>query len=119
QSPSVDMMTTVTWARAIDAAKDLVTLYQSTDKPLAVLSTDLIDPLKEAGVPTYTDPQRVAKSLAALYRFSTRPALQQASHQLDPARAERARQHLNIPDGQHVLMEAQGKRLFAEYGIPL
>lgn len=118
-SPSVDMLTTVTWARAIEAAKDLVTLYHATDKPLAVLSTDLVEPLKEAGVPTYTDPQRVAKSLAALYRFSSRRPSTDGAFSSDANRTARARQHLELPAGEYVLMEAQGKRLFAEYGIPL
>ncbi|MCU1717669.1 acetate--CoA ligase family protein [Pseudomonas sp. 5P_3.1_Bac2] len=116
-SPSVDMLTTVTWARAIEAAKDLVKLYQNTDKPLAVLSTDLVEPLKEAGVPTYTDPQRVAKSLAALYRFSTRTATSASTFTPNAQRVARSRQHLELPAGEFVLMEAQGKRLFAEYGI--
>ena len=119
QSPSVDMITTVTWARAVEACKDLVKLYESTDKPLAVLSTDLVEVLKEAGVPTYTDPQRVAKSLAALYRFSSRPAASAARFSVDTARQARAKAHLEIPQDQFVLMEAQGKRLFAEYDIPL
>lgn len=119
-SPSVDMVTTVTWARAIDAAEELAALYQRTDKPLAILSTDLVEPLKNAGVPTYTDPQRVARSLAALARFSSRPALTGSSDQrIDTERAKRARQHLQLPAGEQVLMESQGKRLFAEYGIPI
>ncbi|WP_431479965.1 acetate--CoA ligase family protein [Pseudomonas simiae] len=120
QSPSVDMITTVTWARAISAAEDLAAFYQRIDKPLAVLSTDLVEPLKQAGVPTYTDPQRVARSLAALYRHSTRKPLSEPDSSLiDPARAQRARRHLQLPADERVLMEAQGKRLFAEYGIPL
>ncbi|EPL15595.1 acetate--CoA ligase family protein [Pseudomonas sp. CF161] len=118
-SDSVDMITTVTWARAIGAAQDLAAYYQRTVKPLAVLSTDLVAPLKEAGVPTYTDPQRVAKSLAALYRHSVRTPLSEPDWQCDLARARRARRHLQLPATEHVLMEAQGKRLFAEYGIPL
>ncbi|MDT4818501.1 Protein lysine acetyltransferase Pat [compost metagenome] len=120
QSPSVDMLTTVTWARAVEQAKQLAALYQRTDKPMAVLSTDLVAPLQEAGVPTYTDPQRVARSLAALQRFSSRSALaKDEAFEADAARAQRARQHLQLPQGEHVLMEAQGKRLFAEYAIPV
>lgn len=119
-SPSVDMITAVTWARAISAAEDLAALYARTDKPLAVLSTDLVEPLKQAGVPTYTDPQRVARSLAALFRYSTRPDMDDPGQaQPDQARRQRARQHLQLPAGEKVLMEAQGKRLFAEYGIPV
>ncbi|WP_353742673.1 acetate--CoA ligase family protein [Pseudomonas fluorescens] len=120
QSPSVDMLTTVTWARATEAARELAALYQRTNKPMAVLSTDLVEPLKQAGVPTYTDPQRIARSLAALQRFSSRPSLA-ADHAREPdaERARRARQHLQLPQGEQVLMEAQGKRLFAEYGIPI
>ncbi|WP_248798135.1 acetate--CoA ligase family protein [Pseudomonas sp. MWU13-2105] len=118
-SDSVDMITTVTWARAIGAAKDLATYYQRTSKPMAVLSTDLVEPLKQAGVPTYTDPQRVAKSLAALYRHSVRKPLNEPGWQYEPTRAARARRHLQLPPGEYVLMEAQGKRLFAEYAIPL
>lgn len=120
QSPTVDMLTTVTWARVVEANKDLAALYQRTDKPMAVLSTDLVDSLKEAGVPTYTDPQRVARSLAALQRFSSRSTLAMDEvHEVDAARAQRAREHLRLAQGEHVLMEAQGKRLFAEYGIPV
>ena len=120
ESASIDMITTVTWARATEAAKELATLYKRTNKPLAVLSTDLVDVLKDAGVPTYTDPQRLARSLAALYRFSTRPLrVNGVAEQRDPERAQRARAHLQLPAQELVLMEAQGKRLFAEYGIPV
>lgn len=120
QSPSVDMITTVTWARAVESAKELAALYQRIDKPMAVLSTDLVEPLKQAGVPTYTDPQRVARALATLHRFSTRPATAaDVAAEPDAERTRRARQHLALPQGERVLVEAQGKRLFAEYGIPL
>lgn len=119
-SSSVDMLATVTWARAVEAARDLAALYGRTDKPLAVLSTDLVEPLKEAGVPTYTDPQRLARSLATLYRFSTRQtAAQKSPAACNEDRARRVRRHLERPAGEQVLMEAQGKRLFAEYGIPV
>lgn len=120
ESTSVDMITSVTWARATEAAKELAALYKRTDKPLAILSTDLVEVLKENGVPTYTDPQRLARSLAALYRFSTRSKLASSTAvQTDPQRAQRARAHLQLPAQEFVLMEAQGKRLLAEYGIPL
>ncbi|SEN42935.1 Acyl-CoA synthetase (NDP forming) [Pseudomonas sp. ok272] len=120
QSPSVDMLSLVTWARATASNTELAALYQRTDKPMAVLSTNLVDSLTQAGVPTYTDPQRLARSLAALHRFSTRASLA-ADHAWEPnaERAQRARTHLQLPPGEQVLMEAQGKRLFAEYGIPL
>lgn len=120
QSPSIDMLTTVTWARATEQAKELAALYLRTDKPMAVLSTDLVAPLTEAGVPTYTDPQRVARALAAVHRFSNRPSLTiNETREVDDARQQRARAHLQLAPGERVLMEAQGKRLFAEYGIPV
>lgn len=119
-SPSVDMIATVTWARATEAAKELAALYKRTRKPLAVLSTDLIDILKDAGVPTYTDPQRLAHALAALHRYSCRPALPaNAAVPCNAQRAQDAREHLQLPAQERVLMEAQGKRLFALYDIPL
>ncbi|WP_414157043.1 acetate--CoA ligase family protein [Pseudomonas sp. BNK-15] len=120
ESPSVDMLATVTWARATEAAQELAQLYKSSTKPLAVLSTDLVDVLREAGVPTYTDPQRLARALAALHRFSCRPPLSDdATLPGDAQRAQRAREHLQLPAHERVLMEAQGKRLFAHYNIPL
>ncbi len=120
QSLSVDMFATVTWARATETCEELAALYQRIDRPMVVLSTDLVAPLKEAGVPTYTDPQRVARSLAALYRFSSRP-LQTAgaAQRLDAERTKRTKVHLQLPAGERVLMEAQGKKLFADYGIPV
>lgn len=119
-SPSVDMIATVTWARAVEAAKELAALYKRVDMPLAVLSTDLIEVLKDAGVPTYTDPQRLARSLAALHRFSCRPALDSSTSLLhDEKRVQRAREQLQLPAQETVLMEAQGKRLFAMYDIPI
>jgi len=118
ESPSIDMLTAVTWARAKPMVDALIDLYQRTDKPLAVLSTDLVDAFKQAGVPTYTDPRRVARALATLYHHSTRPPLDEPpATTMDVQRIQRALKHLKLPAGERTLMEAQGKRLLAEYAI--
>jgi len=119
-SPSTDMLSVVTWAHVKPMTDALVDLYQKIDKPLAVLSTDLVDDLKQAGVPTYTDPRRVAHALTALYRHSTRPPLDEPpAPPVDAARIQRALRHLPHKDGECTLMEVHGKRLLAEYGIPV
>jgi len=120
KSPSTDMLTTVTWARATPMIDALIELYLRIDKPLAVLSTDLVDALKQAGVPTYTDPRRVARALATLYHHSTRAPLDEPfASTADLQRIRRALTHLQLPAGERALMEAQGKRLLAEYSIPV
>jgi len=120
ESPSTDMLTAVTWARAKPMIDALIDLYQRTEKPLAVLSTDLVEAFKQAGVPTYTDPRRVARALAALYHHSTRPPLDEPpAATTDVQRIQRALKHLKLPAGERTLMEAQGKRLLAEYAIPV
>jgi len=120
ESPATDMLTAVTWARAKPMTDALIELYRRIDKPLAVLSTDLVDAFKQAGVPTYTDPCRVARALAALYHHSTRPPLDESpAATTDFQRIQRALAHLQLPAGERTLMEAQGKRLLAEYAIPI
>ncbi|WP_233809908.1 acetate--CoA ligase family protein [Paraburkholderia sp. HP33-1] len=123
-SESLDMLTTVTWASTSPAAapamQELIDFYKGTGKPVAVLSTALIPMLRDAGVPTYTDPRRVMRALAALAQVAQRePLAHSARRAQDAARADRARKHLEIPLQERVLMEHQGKRLFAEYGIPV
>jgi len=119
-SPSTDMLSVVTWAHVKPMTDALVDLYQKIDKPLAVLSTDLVDDLKQVGVPTYTDPRRVAHALAALYRHSTRPPLDEPpAPPVDAGRIQHALRHLQCQDGERTLMEVHGKRLLAEYGIPV
>jgi len=120
ESASTDMLSVVTWAHVKPMTDALVHLYQMIDKPLAVLSTDLVDDLKQVGVPTYTDPRRVAHALATLYHHSTRPPLDEPpATPADAARIRRALRHLQCPPGERTLMEVHGKRLLAEYGIPV
>lgn len=122
-SPSLDLLSMVTWASddpaAAPAMHDLVDFYRSTDKPVALLSTAAVRILQDAGVPTYTDPRRVMRALGALAQWARRPPLRQPLQRPDPERIARAQAHLAIAPAQRVLMEHQGKRLLAEYAIPV
>ena len=119
-SPTLDMLTSVIWGEDDESQEILIDLFHKTDKPIAVLSTGQASLLNEAGVPAFTDPNRLMKALSALVEVSTRVVLPDlAARVADPARAERARAHLALPEGEYVMMEHQGKRLFAEYAIPV
>lgn len=118
-SRSFDLMAAVTWAEATSLIDAYVDTYQSNDRPFAVLSTDYTEALQDAGLPTYLDPRGVVRSLAAVARQSLdRPPLPDAGLvRIDAARAARARAIIAEAGGERVLMEHQGKRLLAEYGV--
>jgi len=69
-SPSIDMLTSVCWAEATRQLEALVACYRSGDKPLAVVCTEPVAFVVDAGLPVYPDPARAARALAALVRQS-------------------------------------------------
>lgn len=120
-SDSVDMVTAVTWARPGPANDALIAYYQNSDKPLAVTSTSWMGELQEAGVPTFTDPQRAANALGALAHQSlsrrTRPPA--VPWRPDAGRAAAVRKRLAAADGHSVLLESTSKEVLAAYGLPV
>jgi len=120
-SPSADLLTAVTWAGPAPANDAIVEMYQSTDRPVAILSTAWSEQLQQAGVPTYTDPRRVMASLAALVRHSARRPLppDPAGFAPDSERLRRARDLIADAGAETTLLESTGKRILQQYGIPV
>lgn len=116
--PELDLFTTVTWASPGPSNDAIVTAYQNTSKPFAVLSTGFLPEFQEVGVPTYLDPRRAIHALAALSRYSARP-------ELDPRpegttgvdHAHPVSKLLDLARGQRVMLESDGKAVLAEYGV--
>ncbi|MEV7011480.1 acetate--CoA ligase family protein [Streptosporangium sp. NPDC051022] len=120
ESPSTDMVAAVTWAGPGPANDAIVEMYQSIDKPVAILSTAWSEQFQEAGVPTYTDPRRAMVALAALARQSRRrPVPGPAGFTADGDRARRVRELLAGAGTETTLLESTGKRILAEYGVPV
>ncbi|OCC25022.1 hypothetical protein MB02_06195 [Croceicoccus estronivorus] len=119
KSPSIDMITCVTWDHTTEFIKALVDGDLGTDKPVSILCTATVPMVSEAGTPLYLDPSRAVRPLGALARQSLdRPNIVKAPAK-DEARIARARALFAACDGRKVLMEHEGKQLFAEYGIPV
>ncbi|WP_274631137.1 acetate--CoA ligase family protein [Arvimicrobium flavum] len=117
-SPSIDVVTGVVWAQATSQVETFIHVHRNTDKVCAVLSNGHSDLLNQAKVPYYTDPRRLMHAVGTLHRYSTRPALSQTDFSVDTARQERVRKLLaDVPQGENALMEHQGKRILAEYGV--
>jgi acyl-CoA synthetase (NDP forming) len=120
-SPSADLITAVTWAGPAPANDAIVEMYQSTDRPVAILSTAWSEQFQQAGVPTYTDPRRVMASLAALVRHSARrpPPPDPAVFAPDSERVRRVRGLIADAGTETALLESTGKRILQRYGIPV
>ncbi|WP_155342327.1 acetate--CoA ligase family protein [Acrocarpospora pleiomorpha] len=119
RSASADLVSAVTWARPGPANDAIVEMYQSTDKPVAILSTAWSEQFQQAGVPTYTDPRRAMIALAALVRQSGRRPPGSARFTADAERARAARELIAAADGQTTLLESTGKSILARYGVPV
>ncbi len=118
-SPSVDMIAPVAWEQAKVHIDGVIALDAATDKPVSLLCTGTVPRVSEAHIPLYLDPGRTMQALGALARQSLdKPDICRAMA-TDAARATRARVLLAAEPGRTVLMEHEGKRLFAEYGIPV
>lgn len=108
---SYDAMAVVTWALDYPGNDRLIDIYRSTDKPVFVLCTGYMEKFYAAGVPTYLDPARLMRSLAAVARHSQRPPLDTVDAADRPARP------VARPDGRSSLLEHDGKKLLASYGV--
>ena len=118
-SASVDMIAPVAWEQATVHLESVIAMDAATDKPVSLLCTGMVPRVSEAHVPLYLDPGRTMQALGALARQSLdKPDICRAMPS-DAARARRARALLAAEAGRTVLMEHEGKRLFAEYGIPV
>lgn len=118
-SPSVDMIAPVAWEQAAAHIDGVIAMDAATDKPVALLCTGLVPRVSEAHVPLYLDPGRSMQALGALVRQSLdKPDICRAMP-TDPRRAAHAGALMAAPSGRAVLMEHEGKLLFAEYGIPI
>jgi acetate---CoA ligase (ADP-forming) len=120
-SPSVDMFAAVTWGQSSPSNDALITFYQSTDRPVAVTSTAWLAEFQEAGLPTYTDPQRAANALGAVTRLSLRTSVpsRPADWTPDPDRVDRVSRLLVVPSGRAAMLESTSKEVLAAYGIPV
>jgi acyl-CoA synthetase (NDP forming) len=86
-----------------------------TNKPIATVVTFKPEEMSARGVPSYPDPERAARALAALYRFSCRkPLLADHPFTPDSARAEQVRANFL---GNETVSDNDAKRALAEYGI--
>jgi acyl-CoA synthetase (NDP forming) len=121
ESKSVDMLVAVTWAIPSPSNDALIAYYQSTDRPVAILSTAWLADFQRAGVPTYTDPQRAADALGAVTALSQRTAVPAPPSRWKPDARRRAEacSRLDVPAGERALLESSSKRLLAAYGIPI
>lgn len=119
RSPSTDMLTVVTWEEATAHLQAVIDNYQASARPFVILCPGPVDFVQDAGVPIYSDPNRAMRALGAVVRqslFRPSPAKPEG---VDRGRVGRARAMLAEAAGEQVLMEHQGKRLLAEYGIPV
>lgn len=119
KSPSVDLITCVTWDHTAEFIQALIDGDKGTDKPVSILCTGLVEKVSEAGTPLYLDPSRAVRPLGALVRQSLdKPNIVRVPAK-DEARIARIRALFASWDNRKVLMEHEGKQLFAEYGIPV
>lgn len=108
-----DSMAVVTWAIDMPTNDRIIEIYESTDKPLLVLTTGYMEKFQRAGVPMYLDPHRLMNSLAAVARYSQRSPLGAL-----PSERERSVQGAVVrPDGENSLLEGEGKALLEKYGV--
>lgn len=119
KSPTVDMVTAVVWEQAKPHLDALVSLDHRSPKPVSILSTGIVPAVSDAGTPLYVDPARAVRTLGALARQSLDRPMLCLAEPVDEARVKRARAILALASGRGVLMEHEGKRLFAEYGLPI
>ncbi len=120
-SRTVDMVIPVTWAMKSPTNDAIVDFYRRSGKPVAVTSTAWLDDFQEAGVPTYTDPQRAANALGAVVNQSLRAfhPTPPSSWIPDAARAARASRVLAGVAGHRSLLESTSKELLTLYGVPV
>lgn len=114
-SDEIDMAVTVAWPAAnLDW---LITKFKETDKPIAVLSTEVPRELALAGVPTYTEAHQVGAALAAVvrrtvaHRDDTSPTKSDEAGHLRTFNFSSRELHLNT------LVEHRTKELVRGYGI--
>jgi acyl-CoA synthetase (NDP forming) len=121
ESSVIDMVIPVTWAMKSPTNDAIVDFYQRSGKPVAITSTAWLDDFQEAGVPTYTDPQRAANALGAVVNQSLRTfrPTPPSSWTSDAARAARARHVLAGVTGHRSLLESTSKELLAVYDVPV
>jgi acyl-CoA synthetase (NDP forming) len=115
----VDMIAPVTWAVPGGANDALVELYLRLDKPVAVTSTAWLQQFQDAGLPTYTDPQRAAAALSALAVQSLRTLdfAARSSFETRTERAEQARLLLGAGGCGASLCQPASGQLFGLYGV--
>jgi acyl-CoA synthetase (NDP forming) len=121
QSGVVDMVIPVTWAMKSPTNDAIVDFYRRSGKPVAITSTAWLDDFQEAGVPTYTDPQRAANALGAVVTQSLRTfhPTPPSSWTSDAARHAEASAIIAGVAGHRSLLESTSKQLLAAYGVPV
>lgn len=117
----VEMLTPVTWAIPGGPNDDLIRLYQRVAKPVAVTSTALMEQFQDAGVPTYTDPQRAASALSAVSTQSLRTLDFSALRTFRPvsSRVSKARRVLASMAGDTWLSHSGARQVLGLYGVLL
>ncbi len=118
-SPSIDMVTTVAWEQATPHLDAILDLDQRSAKPVSLLCTGVAPAVRDAGLPLYLDPGRAVRPLGALVRQSLERPVPCQTEPADAGRIARARAILAQTGDRKLLMEHEGKRIFAEYGIPV
>ncbi len=122
-SPSYDAVAVVLGSSAANdpdrAIQPLLDCAGNSKKPIVVyVSPDapvIVRKLNEAGIPTFAAPESCAAALAALWR--ARRATMLADGNETVAQAYRTPLTIDLPAGP--LNEAEGKALFAQFGIPV
>src|SRR5262249_58846424 len=120
-SQVVDMVIPVTWAMKSPTNDAIVDFYQRSGKPVAITSTAWLDDFQEAGVPTYTDPQRAANALGAVVTQSLRAfhPTRPAAWTSDASPRAGAEALLAGVAGRRSLLESTSKQVLAAYGVPV
>ena len=118
EDDEIDAAITYAWSHDHDFGELTLKSNVKTNKPIATVITFRPEAMSARGVPSYSDPQRAARAIAALYRFSCRkplPADQPFTE--DSARAAKVRTEFLRTGTGGVVSESDSEHALAEYGI--
>jgi acetate---CoA ligase (ADP-forming) len=118
EDDEIDAAITYAWSHDHDFGELTLKSNVKTDKPIATVITFRPEAMSARGVPAYSDPQRAAKAIAALYRFSCRKPLPVDQPFIeDSARAASVRSEFLRSGTGGVVGDSDGKQALAAYGI--
>lgn len=123
QEPEAGALVVATFGASVQA-QQVIELRRRSSKPIVFLSTGGEDvapglaQLREAQVPLYRSPRRLARGLRGLYDYHRRRAvwlkLGRASRSARPSVSVQPQ----VPAGKRILTEHEAKELLSHWGIP-